>query len=224
RVAQRRTGDVREVRAAGLRPVHLLVADARLQRADVDVADRAVAVGLDVRRTARGELRVLERPAEAVADDEGGRALRPRGRVADAQDVLLAAAVRLVADERDLAAEDRRLALVPGGGGERVELRLDAGRDAEAIEVAAGRRGVLRGGRGAARVHGVRRPAAVRAEVDVEGVRAGRDRQALRRGAVARDDEVVVVRRRVERRPDDGPGPGGDRGRAGLGGDRGGRG
>src|SRR5262249_18790239 len=45
---------------------------------------------------------------------------------------------------------------------------------------------------------------------------------ALRRAAVAGDDQVVVLRRRVEGRPDDGAGPRGDLGRLGLGGDRGG--
>ena len=224
RVAQRRAGDVREVRAARARVVDELVAAAGLERAHVDVARRARPVRADVGDAARRQLRVLQRPGEAVELDERGRAVRARRRVADAQHVLVQPAMGLVADEGDLTAEDRRVALVPRGGGERVELLLDAAREAEAVEVAVGRRAAVRRRRRAARVHGVRRAAAVRAEVDVERVRARGDREALRRGAVARDDQVVVVRRRVEARPRDGAGPRGDLRRALLGGDRGGRG
>src|SRR4051794_4492768 len=80
-------------------------------RADVDVARHAAAVGADVRDTARRELRVLQRAREAVELDERGRAARAGRRVPGAQDVLVRAAVRLVADERDLPGEDRRVAL-----------------------------------------------------------------------------------------------------------------
>ena len=90
-------------------------------------------------RTARS----VSAPARRLSFTSAVVPRAPENRVADAQDVLRAPAVGLVADERDLAPEIVGSHARPTAGGEGIEALLDAAREAQAIEVAVGRRPVL---------------------------------------------------------------------------------